>query len=232
MHLGGTHLTFGSGQRAVRHRRRAPPFIIFLSVTANPSKADLRRELRARRVALTPRQQTRAAAELARRLLAMRFVRVSRRIACYLPNDGEIDPRPLIERLWALKKDCYLPVLSPTPQEHLWFARVTPDTPLAPNTFGIPEPRIADDWRRARELDLILLPLVGFDPAGNRLGMGAGFYDRSLEFLRLRRVWKKPRLVGLAHDCQRVARLPTNAWDIVLDAVVTDRAVYVPDGSA
>jgi len=196
-------------------------------VTASLSKAELRQQLRARRIALTPSQQTHAAAALARRLLATRFARVSRRIACYLPNDGEIDPRPLIARLWALKKHCYLPVLSHTPHERLWFARVTPDTPFAPNRYGILEPRIADDWRRARELDLILLPLVGFDADGNRLGMGAGFYDRSLEFLRLRQVWKKPRLVGLAHDCQRVARLPVNAWDVALDAVVTDGAAYL-----
>ncbi len=195
-------------------------------MTASPSKAELRRQLRARRSALTRAQQLHAADALVCRLLVTRVLRVSRRIACYLPNDGEIDPRPLIARLWALKKACYLPVLSHMPNEHLWFARVTPDTPLTLNKFGIPEPRIADEWRRARELDLILLPLVGFDPDGNRLGMGAGFYDRSLEFLRLRQVWKKPRLVGLAHECQRVARLPVNAWDVALDAVVTDRAVY------
>ena len=199
-------------------------------VTASPSKVELRRELRARRTALTRAQQMHGADALARRLLATRVVRVSRRIACYLPNDGEIDPRPLIARLWALKKHCYLPVLSHMPNEHLWFARVTLDTPFAPNHFGIPEPSIADDWRRARELDLILLPLVGFDADGNRLGMGAGFYDRSLEFLGLRRVWKKPRLVGLAHECQRVAQLPVNDWDIALDAVVTDRAVYTMAG--
>jgi 5-formyltetrahydrofolate cyclo-ligase len=199
-------------------------------VTATPSKAELRRQLRAHRTALTRAEQLHAANALARRLLATRVVRVSRRIACYLPNDGEIDPRPLLARLWALKKHCYLPVLSPMPQEHLWFARVTPDTPFAPNRFGIPEPRIADDWRRARELDLILLPLVGFDPHGNRLGMGAGFYDRSLEFLRLRQVWKKPRLIGLAHDCQRVEQLPVNVWDVALDAVVTDRAAYSMPG--
>lgn len=178
-------------------------------------------------MALTRAEQLHAADALTRRLLTTRAVRVSRRIACYLPNDGEIDPQPLMSHLWALKKHCYLPVLSPMPHERLWFARVTPDTPFAPNRFGILEPRIADDWRRARELDLILLPLVGFDLTGNRLGMGAGYYDRSLEFLRLRQVWKKPRIVGLAHECQRVARLPVNEWDIALDAVVTDRAVYL-----
>ncbi|MBI5612588.1 MAG: 5-formyltetrahydrofolate cyclo-ligase [Gammaproteobacteria bacterium] len=201
-------------------------------MTATPTKAELRRQLRARRGALTRRQQARAAAELAHRLTATRAFRASRRIACYLPNDGEIDPRPLIERIWTLGKDCYLPVLSHTPHEHLWFARVMPDTPLTLNTYGIPEPRIAGEWLRARQLDLILLPLVGFDLAGNRLGMGAGFYDRCLEYLRLRRVWKKPRVVGLAHDCQRVAQLPVNDWDIALDAVVTDRAVYSMAGEA
>ena len=199
-------------------------------MTASPSKAEFRKQLRARRAALTRTEQLHAADALARRLMATRVVRVSRRIACYLPNDGEIDPRPLIECLWTFKKECYLPVLSHTPHEHLWFARVTPDTAFAPNRFGIPEPCISSDWRRARELDLILLPLVGFDLAGNRLGMGAGFYDRCLEYLRLRRVWRKPRIVGLAHECQRVTQLPVSDWDIALDGVVTDRAVYTMAG--
>ena len=74
-------------------------------------------------------------------------------------------------------------------------------------------------------LDLVLVPLVGFDGAGNRLGMGGGFYDRSFAFLGQRR-WRRPRLVGVAFDLQRVDRLPRRAWDVPLDAVASERGCY------
>jgi 5-formyltetrahydrofolate cyclo-ligase len=79
---------------------------------------------------------------------------------------------------------------------------------------------------RAQQLDLVLLPLVGFDESGNRLGMGGGFYDHSLSFLRNRKIWRKPNLVGIAHDFQRVDSLEAKPWDMPLEAVITDRAVY------
>jgi 5-formyltetrahydrofolate cyclo-ligase len=158
---------------------------------------------------------------------ACRLFRVSRRIALYLPNDGEIDPQPIMERIWTAKKLCYLPILSRLRHDRLWFAPYLPDTPLTLNRFGIPEPRVpARQWVRAQELDLILMPLVAFDTRGNRLGMGGGFYDKSLAFLRTRQHWHKPHLIGLAHDFQRVEVLDPFAWDVPLQAVVTDQALY------
>jgi 5-formyltetrahydrofolate cyclo-ligase len=191
------------------------------------SRNSLRRKLRAQRQALTASEQGCAAHALAAHLAATRLFRVSRRVALYLPNDGEIDPQPVMERLWRNHKTCYLPILSRLRHDRLWFAPFTPDTPLACNRFGIPEPRVpARTWRRAQDLDLILMPLVAFDTSGNRLGMGGGFYDKSLAFLRQRSGWRKPHIVGLAHDFQRVDRLETFAWDVPLQGVATDRAVY------
>jgi 5-formyltetrahydrofolate cyclo-ligase len=188
----------------------------------------LRRSLRARRAALTPEQQRTAAARLIPHVTATRLFRVSRRIACYFPNDGEIDPTPLMDIIRSMRKQCYVPVLSRLSHESLWFAEAHRDTPLVFNRFGIPEPAVpARDLVRARELDLILAPLVAFDRAGNRLGMGGGFYDRSLAFLRHRHHWRKPHLLGLAHDFQQVDTLPANPWDIPLQGVVTDRGVYL-----
>jgi 5-formyltetrahydrofolate cyclo-ligase len=80
--------------------------------------------------------------------------------------------------------------------------------------------------RPARALDLLFVPLVAFDDAGNRLGMGGGYYDRTLAYLRLRRHWYRPRVIGLAHTLQRVASLPKNAWNVPVDAVVTERTVH------
>ena len=98
---------------------------------------------------------------------------------------------------------------------------------LAPNRYGIPEPRVsARELMKAEDLDLVLLPLVAFDKRGNRLGRGVGFYDKTLAFLHRRRHLRKPHLLGLAHDFQRLSAVPTDDWDVPLDGVVTDRAVY------
>lgn len=191
-------------------------------------KSDLRQNLRARRRALSADEQRQAARRLAVNLTGTRLFLTSRRVACYLPNDGEIDSAPVIEHIRRLRKTLYLPVLSRLSHDRLWFAEAGPKTGLARNRFGIPEPVVQSrDLVRAQELDLILLPLVGFDDRGNRLGMGGGFYDRSLEFLRHRNHWRKPHLLGIAYDFQRVNGLAADPWDIPLQGVVTDQAVYL-----
>lgn len=201
--------------------------LIFPSVSRESPSQEMRRALRTQRQALDVRQQKLASDRLKERLARLPAFRTSRRVACYLPNDGEIDPTPLIVQLWAMGKSCYLPVLSRLSRDRLWFALFLPDTPLINNRFGIPEPDVVPrSWVRALELDLILMPLVGFDADGNRLGMGGGFYDRSLDFLRRRRYWHKPRLIGIAHDFQRVERLTPQPWDIPMQYIVTDRATY------
>jgi len=191
-------------------------------------KIELRRSLRARRNELTPDDQRLAAARLASNLVGTRLFLTSRRVACYLPNDGEIDTGPVIEHIRRLRKILYLPVLSRLSHDRLWFAEAKPKTKLVPNRFGIPEPAVKSrDLVRAQELDLILMPLVGFDDKGNRLGMGGGFYDRSLEFLRHRNHWRKPHLLGIAYDFQRVNGLTADPWDVPLQGVITDQTVYL-----
>jgi 5-formyltetrahydrofolate cyclo-ligase len=191
-------------------------------------KSAQRQALRAKRIQLPFEERVVASERLASRVASTAFFKTSRRVACYFPNDGEIDPRPLMQRAWVRKKCCYLPVLSRL-RDYLWFARVWPDTRFRCNRFGIPEPLVEQrELLRARDLDLILIPLVGFDLQGNRLGMGGGFYDRSLAFLRYRQHWKRPRLLGLAYDFQQVDILTADPWDIPMQAVVTDQAVYLP----
>lgn len=168
-----------------------------------------------------------AAEHVLANLATMRLFTVSRRVACYLPNDGEIDTGDVMTRLWRMRKTVYLPVLSRMSHDRLWFAPATPGAELVRNRYGIPEPRVQTrELVRAQEIDLILLPLVAFDNKGNRLGRGAGFYDRSLAFLRYRRFLRTPHLLGLAYDFQRVPKIDADPWDVPLDGVVTDRAVY------
>lgn len=187
----------------------------------------LRKTLRARRRSLSPQQQAEAAKRLLQQLKRQPLFLRSQHIAFYLPNDGEIDPRPLIREAWRRGKQCYLPVLAPGKDNRLWFVRHTPTTPLIKNRFGIPEPRALFKHRFvSRQLDVVFLPLVGFDRRGGRMGMGGGFYDRSFAF-KQNSASHKPYLVGLAHQCQQVEQLQLAHWDIPLCAVATDQEIIV-----
>src|SRR3989338_3258944 len=191
------------------------------------SRAQLRRRLRQQRRALGRQAQRKAAHGLHRQLAQHPLFRRARHIALYLPNDGEIDPRPLLRAAQRRGKATYLPVLSPWPRSKMVFQRITAKQRLQKNRFGIDEPRCnRKQQRKVWALDLVLLPLVGFDRHGARLGMGGGFYDRSLAYRALRKNWHKPTLLGLAHECQQVDRLAMASWDVPLQGTVTNKALY------
>jgi 5-formyltetrahydrofolate cyclo-ligase len=194
----------------------------------NTDRQALRMQMRQARRAIDNQERMRHAEACARRLLNHAAFRNARRIAAYLPADGELDTTPLIERAWEMGKRVYLPVLLPHGENRLWFARYTPDTRLIRNRFGIPEPAHATHIRVAPlALDLVLTPLVAFDAQGHRLGMGGGFYDRSFAYLLRHTCWLRPRLIGLAYDFQHRPRLPHQPWDVPLHAVATDRNLYL-----
>ncbi|NBB32903.1 5-formyltetrahydrofolate cyclo-ligase [Pseudomonas kielensis] len=194
------------------------------------SRPQLRRKLRQARRALTGSQQRQAAHGLYRQLAQHALFRRARHLSLYLPTDGEIDPRLLLRAAQRRGKATYLPVLSAWPRTKMVFQRIRPGEKLRPNRFRILEPR-ANPARQRKiwTLDLVLLPLVGFDQEGGRLGMGGGFYDRSLAYLARRQSWRKPTLLGLAHECQKVERLDQASWDVPLQGTVTDRQWYVAD---
>lgn len=192
------------------------------------SRPVLRRKLRQTRRQLSPAQQRHAARRLYRQLSHHPLFRRARHIALYLPNDGEIDPRLLLRAAQRRGKATYLPVLNPWPRTRMVFQRIEPGERLRRNRFGIFEPVIRTArQRRVWALDLLLMPLVGFDGNGGRLGIGGGFYDRSLAYRARRKKSHKPTLLGLAHECQRVDRLPLESWDVPLLGTVTDRGWYV-----
>ncbi|WP_248769344.1 5-formyltetrahydrofolate cyclo-ligase [Pseudomonas sp. MWU12-2345] len=194
---------------------------------APPSRPQLRRLLRKARRALSASKQRQAARGLYRQLAQHPLFRRARHISLYLPTDGEIDPRLLLREAQRRGKHTYLPVLSAWPRTRMVFQRIRPGEKLQPNRFRILEPRVKlAAQRKVWTLDLVLLPLVGFDVEGGRLGMGGGFYDRSLAYLARRQSWRKPTLLGLAHECQKVAKLNQASWDVPLQGTVTDRAWY------
>ncbi len=186
----------------------------------------LRDSLRRARRQLNPRAQAQAAEQVARRVAAMDCFLVASRVAFYQAVDGELDPQPLLDHALALGKTCCLPVMTEDSTAPLKFAPIAADTTLQPNAFGILEPP-AVDLMAAATLDLVLVPLVGFDSGCVRLGMGKGFYDRAFHF-KLTQPDQPPFLLGLAHDCQRVERLTSQAWDVGLDAVVSGEKTYRP----
>lgn len=189
------------------------------------SKQLLRAAMRERRRALSVSQQRRAGESLAAVVEKELFFRSARRLAFYLPNDGEIDPSILLDFAHALGKHIYLPVLHPVIDRSLSFVLWRPGERLRSNRFGILEPLLRGGRRSPPwTLDLVFCPLVAFDREGNRLGMGGGFYDRTFndELVAHR---QRPLLIGLAHHFQEVGRLNTDPWDVPLHAVACDRGI-------
>ncbi|MGO1072005.1 5-formyltetrahydrofolate cyclo-ligase [Lysobacter sp. CA199] len=184
-------------------------------------RSTLRRALRAKRRNLPAAARIGGAETLARHLLGLPFAPQSGYVAGYWAMDGEIALHAWQMRL---PKDCIycLPVLHEDQQ--LRFAPWRPGDALAPNRFGIPEPTLAEtSLLLPEQLSLIVLPLVGYDSRGHRLGMGGGWYDRSLAFRQ--RSPAPPWLVGAAFELQRVERLDAADWDVALDAVCTESGI-------
>jgi 5-formyltetrahydrofolate cyclo-ligase len=215
------------------------------------ARKQLRRQLRTKRQQLTPTEQQAASQGLGVQLaqaLSLHFAqrRQPLNIALYVANDGEIDVQTALQHAFSATKphqqveqnqkapqltlphsyQALLPVLHPVVAGHLLFLRIHPQTQWHSNAFGIQEPRLrCPDICPLADIDLILLPLVGFDARGNRLGMGGGFYDRTLAGLT---PTHKTQLWGVAHDCQQVDALPCADWDIPLNAILTPRQTFWP----
>lgn len=144
------------------------------------------------------------------------------KIALFLPEDGELDTLPLIHALWQRKIKVYLPILTRYRRRPMRFAPFTLKSKLAANHFGINEPQV--DKRQlidGSRLDIVITPLVCFDAAGNRIGMGGGYYDKTFQFKRYF-AHSSPKLIGWAHQCQKVESLARQPWDVRLDGLVTE----------
>ena len=188
------------------------------------TRQQIRQQIRQRRRALTPEQQTQFALQAADRMMAYTPVLLAQTVAVFLSFDGELDTRPLIDQLWRAGKRVYLPVLHPFSPGNLLFLHYHPSSDLVVNRLKIREPKLdVRDVLPLSRLDVLVTPLVAFDAAGQRLGMGGGFYDRTLQN------WRRHRLqpVGYAHDCQQVDALPTEQWDIPLPAVITPSKTWL-----
>ncbi|MBW8184001.1 5-formyltetrahydrofolate cyclo-ligase [Shewanella sp. NR704-98] len=195
-----------------------------MTSSANIKRSEIRANIRAARRNISPEQQACFGQQACAHMLAQLEKLKVKRLALYLTNDGELDTQPLIEILWQNGIEVYLPRLHPFSRGNLLFLAYRPNTSLVQNSLKIWEPKLdITQMIQPHQLDVIITPLVAFDDVGNRMGMGGGFYDRTLVN------WERmgsPLPIGYAHDCQQVDSLPCEYWDIPLPMIITPTKIW------
>lgn len=188
-------------------------------------KPEARRHIQTIRRNLAQEAINQAAKSVAAKAVVLPALTQAKHIAFYLPANGELDPTPIFNAFLNLDKHFYLPKLVEN-DKHLRFYPYTPQTELTTNRYGILEPLACNENNIAPEhLDCVLVPLIGFDQQGNRLGHGSGYYDVTFAF---RHTASKPQplLIGLAYEFQKIETITPNQWDVPLDIILTEKEIY------
>jgi 5-formyltetrahydrofolate cyclo-ligase len=180
---------------------------------------NLRTDARKARRSMTARERARASRQITDRFLNSRYFMASDTIGCYVSSWDEVDTSAIIERAWCAKKRIFLPVTGA--RRIMRFRETLPETELAVNDFGLWEP-VSGSSIDVSELDVVVTPLLAFDSQRNRIGMGGGFFDSTFAFLRDRRNWLRPKLIGIAFECQRVPEIVPHPWDLPVFRVYTE----------
>lgn len=186
------------------------------------TRDELRRKLQQTRAQLSKANRQQAANDVALRVSQRVKTNDAGRVAAMFNSFGsELDTTPSIDQLWQQGIETVLPVLHPFTKGHLLFLRYTPATTMVNNRYGIAEPELCcPNIVPLAAIDWLFMPLVGFDLQGNRLGMGGGYYDRTLAQWR-RGLLPKLEPIGLAYDQQLVQTLPVAPWDVPIPEVIT-----------
>lgn len=191
-------------------------------------RTSLRQLYRQYRQGLSHDEHDVASTKIKQQLLQLDAINQAKKIAVYLSNDGEVDLTLFVKDCWQRDIELYLPVLHPFIKGYLLFTQYRQDYSLKLNKYGIAEPELAvSHVCPVINLDVILTPLVAFDKQGNRLGMGGGYYDRTLSHCTQHSVG--PVLMGIAHDGQQAAALPAQSWDIPMNLIVTPNQIITPN---
>ena len=180
-------------------------------------RANLRRLVRKKRRELSTQDRIAASFALLNQLRTQIWYLRAKRVAAYLASDGEMSLAPVICDGIDRRRKVFLPRVDRS-KPHMQLVQWRSEDSLIDNRFGILEPRQSKAcWPDS--LSIILTPLVSFDSKGNRIGMGAGYYDRYFAHA------KRPLTIGVAYDFQQVESLVAQSWDQQLDGVVTDKKV-------
>ncbi|AJC50376.1 5,10-methenyltetrahydrofolate synthetase [Coxiella endosymbiont of Amblyomma americanum] len=189
-----------------------------------PYKKKLRVLLSQYRNSLSLRERCCVAQKIYKKIIALRCFMKSRNLSFYRASNGEVNIDNVVATAKAMGKNCYLPVLYANERRLKFYSYLK--NSLIKNRFNIEEPDISQEkCISLSNLDLIFLPLLAFDMKGNRLGRGGGYYDQTLESLKNRNL-KKPVLVGIAYEFQKIDTIPIEKWDIPLDLVITEQKIY------
>ena len=188
---------------------------------ATAQRHELRQSLAERRRALSPSERIGAAQGLRRSLDQLPEYHTDQRVAGYWASHGELPLNLAIPPLATRGQQFLLPVIGK--KRHLRFAPWRNGDAVQPNRFGIPEPLATDELLEPFQLDLVLVPLLGFDRRGRRLGHGGGYYDRSFAFLNEQVRPTEPLLVGIAYAFQELPQIDEQPWDVPLDFIATER---------
>lgn len=199
---------------------------MYLSSDNQDMKKKLREQLSQQRNALSTQQQEKKSRRIASHVVASKVFQNAQNVAFYLSVNAEANPASTQRTPSKSSKQFYLPVLAKDNDQGLLFAPVHPNSQYKSNKFSIPEPQcLPEELITGENLDLVLMPLLGFDKQGNRLGMGGGYYDRSFAF-KQSSTRIKPVLMGFAYAQQEVERLEAESWDVKLDYIATENGVF------
>lgn len=176
------------------------------------AKNIMREQLIQQRQQLSAEFRNQAEANILKQLENLADFQKAKNIAAYLAIHGEVETKAVIEYCWKHNKNVFLPLVQK--DLSLRFYLYEKNDLLSKNKFGILEPSNQKESRQADELDLVLVPLVGFDEHNHRLGMGAGCYDRTFANKKA-----KPLLIGLAYAFQKI-KISPNPWDVAMDKII------------
>lgn len=185
-------------------------------------KSLLRTTTRHARAALTDKEVEQRSQAICNQIIHHPRYQHAQHIACYLACKNEVNLNTVIQHAWQLQKEIYVPIVDQY-NNSMHFHAYTEETQLHKNRFGMLEPIITDNqWTPPKQLDLLLIPLIAFDVERNRIGQGAGFYDRYLNQHKTTPI----TTMGVAYELQKIDAVPTDEWDVTLDLIITERSIY------
>jgi 5-formyltetrahydrofolate cyclo-ligase len=184
-------------------------------------KNSIRKILRQKKEAMLPEDRLEKSTRICRHLMGI--IRNDETVMVYTSKEMEVNTRPLITALFRQKNPVVVPVIV-REDVSLRLSYLRDFSALVPSTFGVPEPIGSEIPAAAEDIDTIVLPMLGFDRKGGRIGYGAGYYDRFLS--------RHPglRKIGIAYACQEVENLPVDENDMPMDVIITEDGIVYPDG--